>query len=216
MEWDRSETLALANHECSYCQGLGLVMGKRGRSSPCNCVFRGIFRACLERFRQCAEKEKYMSKVTLTFIRGRINRMTYGRKDEEYMADFFLVSKRYLEPAEFELFKFHFLYGADWKLCCRRLNMDRGAFFHAVYRIQQRLGRVFRELEPHALFPLDEYFSLSDRAKAEPYEIDRVLPDPTPRELRLKVRTLRRMGPRPVVPPLAKALDDPSSLPQAA
>jgi hypothetical protein len=27
-----------------------------------------------------------------------------------------------------------------------------------VYRIEQRLGRVYRELEPYALFPLDEYF----------------------------------------------------------
>jgi hypothetical protein len=36
--------------------------------------------------------------------------------------------------------------------------MDRGAFFHAVYRIEQRLGRVFAELEPYALYPLSEYF----------------------------------------------------------
>jgi len=50
------------------------------------------------------------------------------------------------------------LLGADWKLCCRRLKMDRGNFFHTLYRIQQKLGRVFRELEPYALFPLDEYF----------------------------------------------------------
>jgi hypothetical protein len=37
--------------------------------------------------------------------------------------------------------------------------MDRGNFFHAVYRIEQRLGRMFRELEPYSLFPLDEYFN---------------------------------------------------------
>ena len=36
--------------------------------------------------------------------------------------------------------------------------MDRGMFFHAIYRIEQKLGRKFRELEPYALFPLDEYF----------------------------------------------------------
>jgi hypothetical protein len=38
------------------------------------------------------------------------------------------------------------------------LNIDRGLFFHALYRIQQKLGRTFRELEPHSLFPVDEYF----------------------------------------------------------
>jgi hypothetical protein len=36
--------------------------------------------------------------------------------------------------------------------------MERGDFFHAVYRIEQRLGRVFAELEPYALYPLSEYF----------------------------------------------------------
>ncbi|HWB86135.1 MAG TPA: hypothetical protein VG675_18470 [Bryobacteraceae bacterium] len=27
-----------------------------------------------------------------------------------------------------------------------------------VYRIQQKLGRTFVQLEPYALYPLDEYF----------------------------------------------------------
>jgi len=27
-----------------------------------------------------------------------------------------------------------------------------------VYRVQQKLGPVFRELEPYSLYPLDEYF----------------------------------------------------------
>ena len=46
------------------------------------------------------------------------------------------------------------------------LKMDRGTFFHAVYRIQQKLGRVFREVEPYALFPLDEYFGGTARTSA--------------------------------------------------
>ena len=40
-----------------------------------------------------------------------------------------------------------------------RLKIDRGLFFHAVYRIEQTLGRTFRELQPYGLYPLDEYFS---------------------------------------------------------
>ncbi|HEX4770132.1 MAG TPA: hypothetical protein VH351_04825 [Bryobacteraceae bacterium] len=83
------------------------------------------------------------------------------------MADFCLVTRRHLNDYEYKVFKFHFLLGADWKLCCRKLNIDRGAFFHEVYRIQQKLGRIFRELEPHALFPLDEYFNGTPRT-AEP------------------------------------------------
>ena len=99
-----------------------------------------------------------MSRVILEFGHGRDNRMTYGRKNEEYMADFCLVSHRALEGLEYDIFRFHFLLGADWKLCCWRLKLDRGTFFHTVYRIEQKLGRAFRELEPYSLFPLDEYF----------------------------------------------------------
>jgi hypothetical protein len=75
------------------------------------------------------------------------------------MADFCLVSRRVLDEADHRVFRAHFLLGANWKLCCRQLNMDRGNFFHAVYRIEQQLGRAFAELEPYPLFPLDEYFS---------------------------------------------------------
>lgn len=80
-------------------------------------------------------------------------------KNEEYLADFCLVSRRTLSELEYRIFKYHFLLGADWKLCCQKLKIDRGEFFHHVYRIEQKLGRAFRELEPYALFPLDEYFS---------------------------------------------------------
>src|SRR5208282_2331196 len=78
--------------------------------------------------------------------------------DEEYIADFSLLSRRTLDDFEYRLFRFHFVLGADWKLCARRLGVDRGNFYHAVYRIEQKLGRKFREVEPYPLFPLDEYF----------------------------------------------------------
>ena len=109
-----------------------------------------------------------MSRIALEFIPGRERNFSWGRKDEEYLADFILVSRRNLDELEFKVFKYHFLLGADWRLCCRRLNIDRGNFFHAIYRIEQILGRVFRELEPYGLFPLDEYFHGSVRAMPEP------------------------------------------------
>jgi len=74
------------------------------------------------------------------------NKQTYGRLDEEYIADFCLVSQRNLSPFENQVFRNFFLLGADWRLCCRQMKCDRGDFFHAVYRIQQRLGRVYRGL----------------------------------------------------------------------
>ena len=36
--------------------------------------------------------------------------------------------------------------------------MDRGTFFHTIYRIQQKLGREFADLQPYALYPPSEYF----------------------------------------------------------
>jgi hypothetical protein len=163
MEWTRAETLALAQQSCTHCYGLGLRPGRGGVSTPCNCVFRSIFRACYARFRQCASKEKYISRVSLEANPGRQRKAVWGLKDEEFIADFYLVSRRTLGEREYLIFKYHYLLGADWKLCCRKLKTDRGSFFHDVYRIEQKLGRTFRELEPHALFPLDQYFNGSGK-----------------------------------------------------
>lgn len=99
-----------------------------------------------------------MSKVTLQPCNGKDRKMTWSRRDEDYIADFCLVSRRTLTDFEHKVFRFHFLLGGDWKLCCRQMKIDRGTFFHAVYRVEQKLGRVFRELQPYSLFPLDEYF----------------------------------------------------------
>jgi len=159
MKWDRSETIGLAKEFCVCCKGEGQKPNLKGRPTPCNCVLRAIFRACYARFRHCVQKEKFMSKVSLVPCRGKESRMTFARLDEEYIADFYLVSRRTLDPFDFEVFRNHFLLGADWRLCCRQMKCDRGTFFHSVYRIQRQLGRVFRELKPYSLFPLDEYFA---------------------------------------------------------
>ena len=158
MEWTRSETIALAASQCTQCHGLGLRIGRRGGTSPCSCVMRSIFRACYRRFRECASKEKSLTNVRLEHSGGAARRSSWGRKDEEYIADFMLVSKRTLTEEEFKIFRYHFVLGADNNLCCAKLKMDKGVFFHHIYRIESSLGRVFRELEPFALFPLDEYF----------------------------------------------------------
>jgi hypothetical protein len=158
MEWSRTETLSLARHSCTHCHGLGIQHDRKGEAVPCNCVLRSIFRACYGRFRQCASKEKYMSRISLDYVPGRQGSFSWGRKDEEYLADFVLVSQRTLDTAEYQIFKFHFLLGADWKLCCLRLSIDKGYFFHSIYRIEQKLGRIFRELEPYGLYPVSEYF----------------------------------------------------------
>lgn len=159
MEWNRSETLALASHACTQCHGSGLRLGRSNTWTPCNCVLRAIFRICFDRFSRCVTQEKSLSRVSLEPHLGRQRPSTWGRKDEEFIADFCLISRRTLDAEEQRLFRYHFLLGADWKLCTRKLGMDRGNFFHAVYRVEQKLGRAFREVEPYALFPIDEYYN---------------------------------------------------------
>jgi hypothetical protein len=95
------------------------------------------------------------------------------------MADFDLVSQRTLEDDEKPIFRYHFLLGADWKACCRRLRIARGTYFHLVYDIENRLGRVFAELAPYPLYPVAEYFSGTDRYEVQRAAVDTMLPDPS-------------------------------------
>jgi hypothetical protein len=115
-------------------------------------VYRSIFRACLERFQLCAARQGHYTAVSLEHCGGSERRVFWALKNEDYIADFLLVSRKALTEEEHDIFRFHFL-------CCRRLGMDRGNFFHAVYRIQQRLGRAYAELQPYALYPLRDYFN---------------------------------------------------------
>lgn len=188
MEWTRSETLSLAMPHCTHCHGSGLRLGRKGALAPCNCVLRSIFRICYGRFIKCVTQERHLSQLTLTPRGGRPGRLTWGRKDEEYIADFCLVSRRVLDEFEYKVFRYHFLLGADWRLCSRRLDIQRGNFFHAVYRIEQKLGRIFRELQPYALYPLDEYFNGAVRdAEVRPLPAHSAGPPTVPDHLRFPV-----------------------------
>jgi hypothetical protein len=101
----------------------------------------------------------------------------YSLKGEEYMADFVLIARRVLSNNDYRLFRYTFLLGADWALCCKRLNLDRGNYFHHVYRIQGILGRNFAETAPYPLYPLDEYFAGRVRKKSRT-ELRQSMPQP--------------------------------------
>lgn len=163
MEWNRSETLVLAKVKCKCCKGTGLRKQGDGPDQPCHCVLRAIFRGCFRRFVECACTVSLETAVTQQSGAG------WSRKNEEYIADFELTTRRVLGELEQKVFRYYYLLGADSFLCCRKLQMPKGEFFHTIYRIQHKLGRAFRETEPYALFPTDEYFSPVMRgAKIEP------------------------------------------------
>jgi len=159
MQWNRSTAIGLASASCTCCHGDGMRIVHKTREVPCNCVFRSIFRACYNRFRECVALADQTKAVSLEHGGARRSGgQTYSRKREEFIADFSLVSRRALDDLEYRIFRYFFLLGADWKLCCRQLKMDRGTFFHEVYKIEQALGRTFAELQPYPLYPLNEYF----------------------------------------------------------
>lgn len=160
-KWTQGDALALALHECTTCNGGGwLVNQKSPTGKPCRCCYRSIFRACYNRFRKIQEEEKRIGVRQIDAPIGvGSSRYTFGHKKQEFSADFYLISKRNLRPLEWKLFLYHFLLGAEWSLCAPKLAMDRGTFFRTVYQIEERLGRIFKELKPYPLFPIDEYFS---------------------------------------------------------
>ena len=114
------------------CHGSGLRLNRTKSRAPCNWVLRAIFRICYDRFVRCARQEPHLSRISVEPQGGKQRASTWGRKDEEVLADFCLVARRALSDSEHRLFRYHFLLGADWKLCTRKLGIDRGTFFHAV------------------------------------------------------------------------------------
>ena len=155
MYWNRSNAIGLATASCSQCGGHGLRMNAK----PCGCVLRAIFRACYNRFRELATVGPQIGTAALEYTAGSDGRRTYCRKFEEYVADFCLIARRELpEPDEYKAFRYMFLLGADPNVAAARMNLERGAFFHMLYRVEEKLGRAFAETRPYPLYPLDEYF----------------------------------------------------------
>lgn len=134
MQCSLSEAVALASQSCSICYGLGIR--SLGTRPICRCVWRRIFRICYERFRECTAAEQ-------------------DALGAEFVADFCRVSRLALTPHEHRLFRFHFLLAAECAACCGKLGLNRGEFFHSVYRIEEKIGSA---LIVNGLFPLDDYF----------------------------------------------------------
>lgn len=182
MEWNQSEVLALAMEKCVKCDGFGLRPSRNGKQVACNCVYRSIFRTCHDRFKTSMARKESIRRPNLEHTSSPHGKLNWARKDEEYVADFLLVSKRTLSESEYRIFNYHFLLGADWRLCCRKLKCDKGIFFHALYRIMVKLGQTFAELQPYALYPVHDYF-YGERGRS----IARVIPIRNERSISSKV-----------------------------
>lgn len=186
-KWGRSTCLALAQQSCTSCHGSGQRISRIfRRTGPCNCVLRAIFRLCFERYQKLSGEERYLSQVKYVRIGdtsgyvhharngegrqtgGHARGTVKGRPNEEFLADFHLVARRTLSEQEQQLLRLHIFGGMEWYRCAAKVGVGRGKFFHMLYRVEQKLGRVFRELEPYALFPLDEYFHGPSKLQGPP------------------------------------------------
>jgi hypothetical protein len=154
----------LAVPSCHQCGGLGWLTGRNSRKSLCQCVTRAIFRSIWTRI-QATEENVRVSTVNLqkvgqegTFPTPHTNYVVFGLLDVEYEADFESLARRSLRQGDFYVFKYRFLKKKDWKFCCKKLKMSRGDFFHAVYRIEHKLGLAALTLLPYPLFPIGDYF----------------------------------------------------------
>lgn len=159
--WERADTLVLADSHCRQCHGLGIVW-KKQRTAPCRCVYREVFRLCYQRYLVCEFSYKPLTRLDYSWVQGRARVKIYGRKPAEYCADFCLIARRELSGLDWRVFQLRFLEQLDWQSCARILKIERGMFFQRAYAVKEVLGRVFRELKPYALFPLDEYFSSAE------------------------------------------------------
>lgn len=168
---DAGTALSLASNHCARCLGTG-QSPTTPRSPICDCVYREIFRRCFERYREIRDLDAAgaISPVYRELVEqrrnSRGNRFRFSRRQEEYLADFVGIAHRTLDDLHRRIFRYHFLLGADWRLCTRRLGIDRGNFFHGVYRLEKKLGRAYLEASPYALFPTGDYFATVIREKA--------------------------------------------------
>lgn len=156
--WDRGECLAMAHPKCRCCFGLGRAV----RQTPCPCVCRAIFRACRKKFEDVLAYASFRSGgVKMCAVDSGVGKpgRVYGRRNEEFSADFVLIARRTLTPQDYLLFRLHVLAGLGATQAFAQMKVDRAHGFHTLYRIEALLGRAFRECRPYALFPIEEYFS---------------------------------------------------------
>jgi hypothetical protein len=76
---------------------------------------------------------------------------------------------RALDRFQYQLFRFHYILGADVALCCRRFHLTRDAFVDAIDRIKVIVGQAFMETEPFGLYPVERYFA-SSRERVQAFE----------------------------------------------
>jgi hypothetical protein len=162
--------LALSKPSCRRCRGEGAFRTRRGYRT-CACVLRRVFRACLTSYHHCEASMGSAGAVHYERVghaQGRCA-IVASFKRAEYAADFTLLARRVLadRPVELAVFEAYHLDDLEWLVAVPRINrllrlalpLNRGSFFHAVYRAEGLLGAAIVDSRPYSLFPPRDYFS---------------------------------------------------------
>ena len=129
----------------------------------CDCVWRAIFCRALSSYRRLDSSLHPVRRVTK---RG----VAYSFPAQEYRADFELICLKLFtkNSMRWHVVRLHFLNQVPCKPCIAALEstlkrrVDRGEFFHEVYRAEAKCGRALFQVRPYPLYPIDEYFHKYD------------------------------------------------------
>ena len=154
-DWDPAFCRVYGQWRCLKCHGSGSRISC-GKVKPCLCTLRKIFRQMISRYHQIQQHPQLGALRYGVLQRGKA--LYFSRPEMEFCADLELLARRLLDRFHFTVFRICALEGGDWSQAALALRSNRGRIFHAVYRVEAAIGRAARELRPHRLFPLDEYF----------------------------------------------------------
>ena len=153
----RGTALACSNTKCKSCFGHGTVHLKRAVNGEwervCQCSAKKVFDKCLKKYKYHLRVQR-METPRLSVCRGRF----YSFRNEEYQADFYWTAYRVLDDLEWSVFRLHFLCGIPYYDCTPKLGVNRGDFFHAVYRVKTKVGLECIKVKPYELYPFQVYF----------------------------------------------------------
>lgn len=157
------EIRALAKARCETCMGLGQRLNlKTGQpQGPCRCAIFRLFRICHNKYRDCGRNMEHYSAVSFTRTGGGPGGRNFGRKNEEYRADFFLIASRTLRrgTAEHRFFKIRYIEDNGRAETQRALHLTRAEYDRLDDRVVYAAGKAFMTNEPSTIYPFDSYFS---------------------------------------------------------
>ena len=147
--------LALAQIGCKGCGGCGETPGT---NQACSCVLRAIGAVCLERYRRTGPSARSCGHVTRSGI-------LYSFPNCDFRVDVGMAARRALTGRDLVTFRRYWEYAQPYKVILAETGASHGDFWHAVYRIETRIGR---ECLLGALYPTLAYFAQFVAVKIPP------------------------------------------------